>query len=168
MPSKNDMLIETERLIIRRFLPQDIGDLFEILGDAETMKYLEPPFSIKQTEQFLDDFCIKKNGALAAQLREGKVIGYILFNPVSSGTYELGWVFNRAYWRQGYAYEALSAVIKYCFKELSLKKIIAETTDPIKSVRLMRNLGMKQEGTMKTLDAYGDETDMFLYGLTKH
>lgn len=161
------MIITTERLEIRRFEPRDAEDLHEILGDAETMKFLEPPFSKEQTEEFLNGFCIKKQGALAAKLKGGKVIGYILFNPTSPGTYELGWVFNRAFWRKGYAFEALSAVIDYGFKELSVKKFIAETTDPIRSVGLMKKLGMRREGSMMTTDSYGDKAEMILYGLSE-
>ena len=160
------MTITTERLEIRRFEPSDAEDLHEILGDAETMKFLEPPFSKEQTMEFLRDFCIKKQGALAAKLKGGKVIGYILFNPTSPGTYELGWVFNRAFWRKGYAFEALSAIIDYGFRELSVKKFIAETTDPIRSVGLMKKLGMRREGSMITTDSYGNTAEMFLYELT--
>lgn len=32
------MLIETERMTVRDFKPDDVNDLHEILGDAETMK----------------------------------------------------------------------------------------------------------------------------------
>ena len=161
------MIITTKRLEIRRFEPRDAEDLHKILGDAETMKFLEPPFSKEQTEEFLNDFCIKKQGALAAKLKGGKVIGYILFNQTSPGTYELGWVFNRAFWRKGYAFEALSAVIDYGFRELSVKKFIAETTDPIRSVGLMKKLGMRREGSMIVTDSYGDEAEMILYGLSE-
>ena len=161
------MIITTKRLEIRRFEPCDAEDLHEILGDAETMKFLEPPFSKEQTEEFLNGFCIKKQGALAAKLKGGKVIGYILFNPTSPGTYELGWVFNRAFWRKGYAFEALSAVIDYGFRELSVKKFIAETTDPIRSVGLMKKLGMRREGSMIVTDSYGDEAEMISYGLSE-
>lgn len=160
------MTITTKRLTIRDFKAEDLLDLHEILGDAETMRYLEPPFSLNKTEEFLRDFCIEKHGALAAQLHSGNVIGYLLFCPASPGVYELGWVFNRAFWRQGYAYEAASAVIDYGFRELSLKKIISETVDPSKAVRLMKKLGMKREGVLPTRDTYGYETNMLLYGIT--
>lgn len=35
--------IQTARLTIRNFIPEDAADLYEILGDAQTMQYCEPP-----------------------------------------------------------------------------------------------------------------------------
>ena len=33
------MILETKRLVIREYTPKDFGALYEILSDAETMKY---------------------------------------------------------------------------------------------------------------------------------
>lgn len=165
------MYIETERLIIRDFKMGDLPDLQEILGDSETMKYSEPAYDIGKTEEFLRDFCIAKNGAFAAALKDSdKVIGYLLFKPYGDPeVYELGWFFNRTYWRRGYAYEAVSALIEHGFNEMNIQKIFAETIDPIKSVGLMRKLGMKPEGIQRkhVKDLDGNLTDLYLYGLLK-
>ena len=59
------MHLETNRLVIRDFYPGDTEALHRILGDAETMKYLEPPYSFDKTEAFLHSFCIARNGAFA-------------------------------------------------------------------------------------------------------
>jgi len=140
------MHIETKRLLIRDFCPEDAEALHRILGDAETMKYLEEPYSLRQTEAFLSSFCIGRKGAFAACLREsGALVGYILFKGLSQGEYELGWIMNRDYWRQGYAYEACRAVIDYAFRELSANKIFAETIDTERSLALMKKLGMSFE-----------------------
>ncbi len=96
------MEIETNRLMIREFRQSDAQDLYEILGDEETMQYSEPAYSFEKTEQFMTTFCIDKNGAVAAVHKEtGKVIGYILFTEIEESIYEIGWFFNKAYWRQG-------------------------------------------------------------------
>ncbi len=138
------MDIETPRMRIRRFIPEDAADLHEILGDAETMKYCEPPYDLEKTKQFLSSFCISHGGAVAAVHKEsGKVIGYILFNQIQRDEYELGWFFNRHFWRQGYAFEACKAVIDYAFYTLGAQRIFAETIDSIKSVGLMQKLGMQ-------------------------
>ena len=68
--------LETPHLTIRSFVPEDANDLYEILGDAETMEYSEPPYDLDKTERFLDSFCISRGGAVAAVHKEcGKVIG---------------------------------------------------------------------------------------------
>ena len=45
--------IETERLVIRNFKSNDANDLYDILGDAETMKNCEPPYDLEKTKDFL-------------------------------------------------------------------------------------------------------------------
>lgn len=43
------MFIETERLVIRDFCKNDVSDLFEILGDDDTMKFCEPACVLKKS-----------------------------------------------------------------------------------------------------------------------
>lgn len=162
------MNIETTRLVVRDFLMGDAPDLYEILGDAETMEYCEPPYDFEKTKCFLADFCIGRGGAVAVVHKQsGKVIGYILFNEYTESVYEMGWFFNRKYWQNGYAYEACQAVVGYAFERLKVHKVFAETIDPIRSVSLMKKLGMKSEGIQRshTKDINGRWVDLYLYGL---
>ena len=162
------MYIETPRMIIRDFIPEDAADLQKILGDDETMKNCEPAYDFEKTEKFLTSFCIGRKGAVAAVHKESsKMIGYILFNEIDEGIYELGWIFNRSFWRQGYAYESCKAVIDYAFGELKAHKVFAETIDAVKSVGLMQKLGMQLEGVQQsqTKDAQGNWADLYFYGL---
>lgn len=164
------MRIETPRMYIRDFNPKDAYDLHEILGDSETMKNCEPAYTFEKTQSFLKEFCIEKSGAFAAVLKASqKVIGYILFKPWEEDVYEIGWIFNKKYWRNGYAYESCSAVINYGFHDMGLHKVVAETTDRAKSVGLMEKLGMQCEGVQRsqTRDDKGNWADLYLYGLLK-
>lgn len=155
--------LETPRLVIRNFIFQDAADLHEILGDAETMEYCEPPYDWEKTKQFLDSFCISRGGAVAAVHREcDKVIGYILFSEVQPGEYELGWFFHRQFWRQGYAYEACKAVMDHAFRTMRVEKIFAETIDRFKSVGLMQKLGMQLEEIQHEQDR-----EWYVYELTR-
>lgn len=162
------MYIETSRIIIRDFDITDANDLQEILGDEETMRNCEPAYSIEKTVNFLKNFCIGRRGAVAAVHREsGKMIGYILFHETSDGVYEIGWFFNKNYWRSGYAYESCKAVIDYAFGSLSVHRIFAETIDKTKSVNLMKKLGMRLEGIQRShvKDSFGNWADLHLYGI---
>ena len=162
------MYIETPRMIVRDFIPEDAADLQEILGDDETMKYCEPAYDFEKTEKFLTSFCIGRKGAVAAVHKESsKMIGYILFNEIDEGIYELGWFFNRSFWRQGYAYESCKAVIDYAFRELNAHKVFSETIDTVKSIGLMEKLGMKLESlqTHQTEDTHGNWADLYFYSL---
>ena len=116
----------------------------------------------------MKDFCIGHKGAFACVNKENeKVIGYIIFNEYEDKVYELGWIFNKEYWGKGYAYESCDAVIKYAFSEMKIHKIFAETIDNIKSVNLIKKLGMQLEGIQKshTTDNHGNWKDVYLYGL---
>lgn len=162
------MFIETDRMVVRDFLMEDLNDLQEILGDDETMKNCEPGYAIEKTADFLQRFCIEKKGAFAAVHKDtDKVIGYILFNEVDDDVYEIGWIYNRSFWRRGYAYESCKAVIDYAFDNMNTQKIFAETVDKTKSVNLMKKLGMKLEGIQRNQvkDSSGKREDLFLYGI---
>lgn len=162
------MNIETGRIIIRDFTMNDIHDMQDILGDAEAMKNCEPAYTIEQTADFVQKFCIEKRGAVAAIHKDtGKVIGYILFNEFDESIYEMGWFFNRAFWGQGFAYESCKAVIDNAFDTMNAHKVFAETIDGMKSVNLMKKLGMKLEGVQRsqTKDNFGNWADVYFYGL---
>ena len=162
------MHLETRRLIIRDFRAEDASDLQEILGDGEVMAHCEPPYTPAQTEAFLRSFCMERHGAVAAVHRDtGRVIGYILFRETEAEVYEIGWFFNRHYWRQGYAYEACRAVLDEAFGPMQAHRAFAETTDGVKSVGLMRKLGLRPEGLQRshTREPDGCWVDMHLYGL---
>lgn len=164
------MHIETARTLLRNFYMSDLSDLQEILGDAQTMEYLEPPYDIEKTKHFLQDFCIGKNAAAAVVHKDSdKMIGYVLLHALTKDLYEIAWIFNRNYWGQGYGYEACSTLITYAFSTLGAHKICAETIDPIKSAGLMKKLGMHLEGIQKsqTKNNRGEWADLYLYGLLK-
>ena len=97
------------------------------------------------------------------------MMGYILFKRQDEGVYEMGWIYNRSFWRQGYAYESCKAVIDYAFTELKAHKVFAEAIDTVKSVSLMQKLGMQLEGVQRsqTRDNHGNWADLYFYGLLK-
>lgn len=165
------MRMETNRLVIREFAPDDLSDLHDIFGDDETMQNVEPAYTLEKTRDFLHSFCIGKKGALAAVDKESsRLIGYILFKEYEPSVYEIGWIFNRKFWRMGYAWEACSTVIGHGFKHLNAHKIFAEAIDPLKSVGLMKKLGMQLEGVqrLQTKDHLGNWADLYFYGLLAH
>ena len=145
------MHIETERMILRNFTENDLADLHEIFGDPIVMEHTEPAYDLAKTREFLTDFCIDKGKAFAAALKEsGKVIGYVLFKEFDEPEiYEVGWIFNKDYWGRGYAYEICSALISHAFEDMGLHKVCAHATDAVKSVGLMKKLGMVEEGVQR-------------------
>lgn len=165
------MYIRTPRLVIRDYSPADWQDLHDIFSDPVVMRECEPTYTPEQTREALASY-IRKDIAYAVTLAEnGKVIGHALFAqlppPDERGIYEIGWIYNQHYWRQGYAFEAAAALIHYGFQELKLHKVIAETIDPVRSVGLMKKLGMTHEGTFRahTRDLDGKWADLYWYAI---
>lgn len=139
--------IKCNNLTLRPFTAADLDDLHEIFSDPETMEHIEPPFTLENTAEFLHTFCMDRSKALACVHKEsGKMIGYILFKATEPDVYEIGWIFNRRFRRQGYAFETCFALIRHAFERLGAKEIFAETTDTEKSLPLMIKLGMRYCG----------------------
>jgi RimJ/RimL family protein N-acetyltransferase len=147
------MHLETNRMTLRNFTLEDLNDLHEIFSDPVVMENIEPPYDLEKSKNFLNSFCIERKppGGFAATLKEtGKVIGYVLFKSVDyPEVYEMGWIFNKDYWRKGYAFEICARLIQHGFEDMKLHRIFAEATDADKSVPLMKRLGMQQEGVQR-------------------
>lgn len=61
----------------------------------------------------------------------------------SFDTGELGWIIDKNYWGKGYAFEASSAMVKKCLKDMNIRKFIAHCdSENISSRRVMEKLGM--------------------------
>jgi len=59
---------------------------------------------------------------------------------------ELGWVIDPAHAGRGYATEAAAALLRICFEDLGLRRVIAQCfADNVASWRLMEKLGMRRE-----------------------
>lgn len=59
---------------------------------------------------------------------------------------ELGWAFDPRHARQGYATEAVVELVRVCFEELGLRRVVANCfADNVASWRIMERLGMRRE-----------------------
>lgn len=147
----NDIMMETDRLIIRRFKSDDWKDLYDYLSKEEVVKY--EPYGVFNEEESRNEAARRANDEsfFAVELKENnKVIGNIYFakdGPEQFLTWEIGYVFNSDYQGKGYATEASERIIKYGFEELNAHRIKARC-NPVneKSWHLMERLNMRREG----------------------
>ena len=101
----------------------------------------------------------------------GKLIGNVYLGKREFNSLELGYVFNRSFWGQGYAKESCEAVIRKAFSE-GIHWIYAEC-DPENpnSWKLLERLGFTREAHLRQnvsfwTDAQGKPIwkDTFIYG----
>ena len=163
--------IETQRLRIRSFQPDDWQAVYDYTSDPDVMMYIpEGPFTPEQAKAFVADNMGEQAHFVAVLLKTDDVlVGHMEFHPwFASQTYEIGWVFNRVYHGQGYATEAAMALLQYGFETLNLHRIIA-TTQPenVASCRVMEKLGMRREAHFRKCIGRPDNgwRDEYFYAL---
>ena len=125
------MILHTERLYLRELNQADFGGLCAILRDEETMYAYEGAFSDREAREWLDRQISRYQawgfGLWAVILREtGALIGQcgLTMQPWKGReVLEIGYLFNRAYWGQGYATEAARACKRYAFARLGAAEV---------------------------------------------
>ncbi len=145
-------MIRTARLILRTPGRGDREALTAILSDPLVMADLFPGQDRAGAEASLarhDGYRGEGLGFLAVERREdGAIIGFCGLKPGApnspiAGLVEAGWIFGRHGWGQGYAQEAMAAVIDDAWGRIHADRIVAITSAVNeKSQKLMARLGM--------------------------
>ena len=123
-PAGEKVIMETKRLILREYTPDDFNALYEMLSDPETMAHYPTPYDEAGTKRWLqwslDNYVRYGFGLWALVLREtGAFIGDcgLTLQPIDGQTLpEIGYHIHKKYWRQGFAKEAARAVRDWAFR----------------------------------------------------
>jgi RimJ/RimL family protein N-acetyltransferase len=148
------MTIETDRLTLRGFCPDDINRLAEILGDPQVMRYMpgdEPwprEWAERELRNLIEHWDEHGYGRWAVVDREDdRMIGWcgLGFLPELNET-EVAYLLDKDYWNRGYATEAARISLGYGFEEAGLDRIIALAfPENAASIRVMEKIGMVYE-----------------------
>lgn len=140
------MHIETERLSLRGFQESDYDDLFECLFQLRNDPFEGYPGITYENGREHLKYRLGSDEFYAVVLKEtGKVIGNIYCGHRDYDAREVGYIINRHYQRQGYACEALRAVMAAAFQE-GAHRIYAECdARNSASWRLLEKAGMTKE-----------------------
>jgi len=155
--SKNPLMpLETERLLIRDFTEDDFDAVYAYGSDPEVVRYMVfPPSTPESTREHIAH-CIRQAGEqprcsydLGVVLKAtNQVIGGISLGVVdhTRGEGAFSYLFQRSGWGQGYATEALRALVCFGFEELALTRL-ADSCDVRNSAsaRVMEKCGFHCE-----------------------
>jgi RimJ/RimL family protein N-acetyltransferase len=149
------ILLETDRLILRRFTEDDVDNLVDLDGDPDVMHFLNggrptPPEVIQNETlpRFLAYYgCSAGYGVWAAiEKSSGDFLGWFALRPEEDGSpdrVELGYRLGKTAWGKGYATEGSRALIRKGFTELGVRRIVAQTmTVNLASRRVMEKAGL--------------------------
>lgn len=174
--------LETARTLIKQYSEGDGAAFFELVH--ENKKRLEDSFPLTLVNASNE---ITAEGYIQTKIAEwyeqksfsfgiwykndNKYIGHVSIKNIDwvIPKAELSYLITKDYEGKGIMKEVLSAVIKFCFEELTIKRLyIRVMTNNERSFKLAERCGFGKEGMLRsdhrTYD--GDLVDLFIYGLT--
>lgn len=171
-------VLETERLILRKYTPDDAGDLKEWLSDPDLYTYwgrdaskgeqnpetlfIDPrPHVVRKPSR---DFCwamvLKKNNKLIGELQ--------IFNIENDRMAKVAYRLSKQYWSHGLTTEALREAVRFCFENTELQKLYTDVDiRNIASCRILEKCGFIKEGLIRQGKMGLTYCDYYLYGMLR-
>lgn len=154
---------ETSRLILRPIQLADAEGIFAYAKNPNVCKYTlwETHHSVQDSLSYIKDYIfdyyskgVPEPFGVVLKENPQTVIGTVgcFWTSKQAKAMELAYAIGEEHWGKGLVAEASQAVMNYCFKEFSLKRIQARCKVENKaSRRVMEKIGMTYEGTLKSV-----------------
>ena len=146
---------ETERLILRRWLPRDRAPFAALNADPQVMRHFPAVLDRAESDGLIDRFeaGFEADGigfAAAERRADGALLGMVGIGRVHGGpldgVVEVGWRLATEHWGRGYATEAARRWLEHGFGPMALPEIVAFTVPANTASRaVMQRLGMVQD-----------------------
>jgi RimJ/RimL family protein N-acetyltransferase len=169
--------LETERLVLRPFVPADATEVHRYVSDREVAAMtssIPHPYpdgaALAWIEKQAEAAARGESVVFAITAAPHGVVGAIGLHPETAhAKAELGYWIGRPHWRRGYATEAAQAVVRFGFDELHLERIHARfMTRNRASGRVLEKLGFAREGVLRRdLFRFGEFVDCELWSLLR-
>ncbi len=154
--------IETNRLLLRNFSPEDAAALFAYLHEPSASCFLslrleDMDAAVQEAHKrsHTDDqvaVCLKDTHQLVGDL--------FAIPEEDSDTFSVGWNFNARFGGAGLATEAARAMFGYLFKARDARRLYAYVEEAnVASQRLCERLGMRHEGTFKEFISFEQDRE---------
>ena len=177
------LFLQTDRLVLRRFTPDDVDLLVELDSDPQVMHYITGGQLTSREEIATDllpaflEYYSRYDGFgfwAAVQRSTGEFLGWFHLRPAGDDgpdEVELGYRLRREAWGRGYATEGSRALIAKAFADLGVRRVHAETMAlHSASRRVMESAGLRLVRTFHQDWPYpipGDEQGDVEYALTR-
>jgi ribosomal-protein-alanine N-acetyltransferase len=148
--------LETDRLILRRWVAADRAPFARMNADPAVMEFMPACLSVEESDGLVNrieaHFERHGFGLFAADLKPGpSFIGFVglavpTFQAPFTPCVEIGWRLAREQWNRGLATEGALAVVRYAFTELGLSGLVSFTVpENLRSRRVMEKIGMTHD-----------------------
>jgi len=165
--------LETERLILRGWRPEDFEPLAAIHADPEVMIFLggvqERNDAWRSLSSLAGHWALRGYGKWAVERRsDGAMMGRVgLINPEGWPGLEIGWTLGRSYWGKGYATEAARAAMRYAFLTQKVDRMIScIDAGNVASQGVARRIGETKTGT-DVLRIAGKDFPVDIWSITR-
>lgn len=165
-------VLETERLVLRHFTPDDAAFILELLNEPGWKQYIgdRGVDSLETARGYIARAAIASYdqhgfGLWAVELKEDRTpVGMCgLIKRDTLDDVDIGFALLSRFEGSGYAQEAAKATLAHARDELGFHRVVAITTlDNDRSGRLLVRAGMKYEGTISLST---DEEELRLYAV---
>lgn len=176
MDPAHSVILETERLILRRLVIEDLDGLFALYSDSEIRRYfpdgtLTRDETREELEWFLHGHPEHPELGLWATVHKttGKFIGRCGLLPWEIDDRletEIAYLLDKSYWHQGLATEAARGILKYAFEQLHLSRLICLMhPENVASQKVAERIGMTLERSVDGIA--GDHFPTLIYSINR-
>lgn len=156
---KTSTIIETDRLILRKFKEKDIDILYNYRNNENCSKYQRwEDTSREYLINFIKEEKLKTLNSDSLQLaiahKENDDLVGDVFIAFKENCITIGYTVDYKYHRQGYAYEITKELINYLsdnFEDYEIVGLVHPENEPSKS--LLEKLNFESEGYVEKLDS---------------
>lgn len=150
--------IETERLILRIYKPEELERVYDLCSDKDITRYFPPEYSVKK-DDVLTSLPRRKErwqtqgfGQFGVfDKTEENLLGYCGLQFLDkTELVEIYYGFFREFWGKGFATEAAKAVLRFGFEQIKLPKIVGVThPDNFDSQKVLKKVGLNGGGNAR-------------------
>jgi len=143
--NNENVVIKTNRLIIKNSTLGDAEGFFEILSNPKMAHFVKLITDISQTKKMLEKKIIKysgNNGIMFSvfESRTMQMIGNINLKIIDKNIASLSYIINPKFWNVGYATESAKAVVNWGFSNFNLNKIVADCNENnLASIKILKD-----------------------------